>query len=246
MFLAGVRGALEKMLLRRPRARRHRTGAAPGREALLQELDGMPDCQALEMLRYHAGWNFALNRQVGDALFHPTTRVHFRQRLLDHEKEHVGYKVQGAGTVRRAEWAPGEPTQNFPTSLVPHAAHESDEAGSQQMEAEPAAMGLEKPPVQSVDGAYVSAEKRARFQAEGRVLMGWRRSRRATTADALPPQTLTRGWKSAGRCVRPAKQTPNAAGWQKRPAAKSVTVLNLETAVEPRRHEDTKRSAKSW
>src|SRR3954449_9804615 len=33
--------------------------------SLLQELDGMPDRQAVEMVRYHAGWNFALNRQIG-------------------------------------------------------------------------------------------------------------------------------------------------------------------------------------
>ena len=40
------------------------------------------------------------------------------------------------------------------------------------MAAEQAAMGLEKPPVQYVDGAYVSGEKLAEAQAEGRVLMG--------------------------------------------------------------------------
>src|SRR5438094_693796 len=34
--------------------------------SLLQELDGVPDRVALEMLHYHAGWNFALNRQLGD------------------------------------------------------------------------------------------------------------------------------------------------------------------------------------
>jgi hypothetical protein len=28
--------------------------------SILQDLDGMPDRQAVEMLRYHAGWNFAL------------------------------------------------------------------------------------------------------------------------------------------------------------------------------------------
>ena len=33
--------------------------------SLLQFLDGVPDRQAVEMLRYHAGWNFALNRQFG-------------------------------------------------------------------------------------------------------------------------------------------------------------------------------------
>ena len=41
--------------------------------SLLQFLDGVPDRQAVEMLRYHAGWNFALNRQLGDPIFHPTS-----------------------------------------------------------------------------------------------------------------------------------------------------------------------------
>lgn len=50
--------------------------------SLLQFLDGVPDRQAVEMLRYHAGWNFALNRQLGQELFHPTTLTYFRQRLI--------------------------------------------------------------------------------------------------------------------------------------------------------------------
>ena len=312
--------------------------------SLLQYLDGLPDRQAVEMLRYHAGWNFALNRQLGDELFHPTTLVNFRQRLLAHEhsalgfriildalveaglvsrqsrqrldstqmfglvsrmsrldcvreslrlalqelepsvgpdarlefwlelweryvesqtdyragsevlgrklveagtdttrllawargpsanplawgpqlsllarvfgeqfemsgvvtapknktelrsdrvqnpheaeatyavkgegakkKEHVGYKVQVAETVTQAELAPGEPTQNFLTGIVTHAAHQSDAAGGEKMEAEQGAMGLDQPPVQYVDGAYVSAQKLAEAQAEGRRLIG--------------------------------------------------------------------------
>src|SRR3970282_1295299 len=43
--------------------------------SILQDLDGVPDRQAVEMLRYHAGWNFALNRQLGDPEFHPTSLV---------------------------------------------------------------------------------------------------------------------------------------------------------------------------
>jgi len=312
--------------------------------SLLQYLDGLPDRQAVEMVRYHAGWNFALNRQLGDELFHPTTLVNFRQRLIQQEqsalgfktildalaeaglvsrqsrqrldstqmlglvsrmsrldcvreslrlalqeldgsvgpearpgfwlelweryvqsqidyrassealgrklveagtdtarllgwardpsqnhlawgpqllllervlgeqfemnaaevalkskaelssdrvqnphdpeatyavkgegqkkKEHVGYKVQVAETVTQAELEPGEPTQNFLTGIVTHAAYQSDEAGAEKMEAEQAAMGLDKPPVQYVDGAYVSAEKLAAAQAEGRSLIG--------------------------------------------------------------------------
>ena len=56
---------------------------------LLQYLEGMPDRQAVEMLRYHAGWNFALNRSIGQEVFHPTVLVYFRNRLIEHELSHV-------------------------------------------------------------------------------------------------------------------------------------------------------------
>ncbi len=88
------------------------------------------------------------------------------------KKEHVGYKVQVAETVCEVSLAPGEPTRNFITGMVTHPAYESDEAGAVKMEQEQAQMGLDKPPVQYVDGAYVSAQKLAQAQAEGRELMG--------------------------------------------------------------------------
>ncbi len=90
----------------------------------------------------------------------------------EQRKEHVGYKVQVAESVSEAVLAPGEPTRNFILGIVTHPAHESDEAGALKMEAEQAAMGLEKPPVQYVDAAYVSAEQLARAAAEGRELIG--------------------------------------------------------------------------
>jgi len=61
--------------------------------SLLQYLEGIPDRQAVEMLRYHTGWNFALNRHVGDDLFHPTTLVNFRQRLVEHDLSAVGFQA---------------------------------------------------------------------------------------------------------------------------------------------------------
>lgn len=88
------------------------------------------------------------------------------------KKEHVGYKVQVAESVSEAVLAAGEPTRNFIVGIVTHAAHESDEVGAQKMEQEQAAMGLEKPPVQYVDGAYVSGKKLAQVQAQGRELIG--------------------------------------------------------------------------
>jgi hypothetical protein len=90
----------------------------------------------------------------------------------DKKKEHVGFKIQVAETVTQAELAPGEPTQNYLTGIVTHPAYQSDEEGAKKMEAEQAEMGMEKPPVEYVDGAYVSGEKLAEVQAEGRVLMG--------------------------------------------------------------------------
>jgi hypothetical protein len=314
--------------------------------SLLQYLEAVPDRQAVDLLHYHAGWNFALNRQVGDELFHATTLVHFRQRLLDHDlstigfamvlealieaglvarqsrqrldstqmfgrvsrmsrldcvreslrlalqelaqqvpaegrpawwlllweryvdsqadyrapletlarkmaeagtdaqqllgwlaeppaqewargkqaallgrvfseqfevlagagapqpkakeqtssarvqnphepeatyaakgkgeqkKEHVGYKVQVAETVSEAVLAAGEPTRNFISGIVTHAALESDQEGSGKMELEQQALGMDKPPVQYVDAAYISAQKLVEAAAQGRELIG--------------------------------------------------------------------------
>ncbi|MGV1014886.1 MAG: transposase [Methyloceanibacter sp.] len=88
------------------------------------------------------------------------------------KKEHVGFKIQVAETVSEAVLAPGEPTGNYLTGIVTHRAHESDEAGEAKMEQEQATMGLAKPPVQYVDGAYVSAQKLAQAHAEGREIIG--------------------------------------------------------------------------
>lgn len=311
--------------------------------SILQFLDGEPDRAAVEMIKYHAGWNFALNRQLGDPAFHPTTLVNFRQRLLDHNlsavafqaildglleaglvarqtrqrldsmqmfarvsrmsrlecvretlrlalqelgtmagnlprpdwwsavweryveskpdyraetavlrqkmstagvdaaqllvwvrqlsdpalakgeqfkllervfnehfeldqggqpqqreaqppgavhnphdpeaqwaakgqgkhrKEHVGYKVQVAETVNEAALEKGEPTANFITSVVAQPAIASDDAGLPLVEQQQAQLGLDKPAEWYLDGAYVSAERLAQAQTEGRQLIG--------------------------------------------------------------------------
>jgi hypothetical protein len=88
------------------------------------------------------------------------------------KKEHVGCKVQVAESVSEAVLAEGEPTRNFIVGIVSRAAHESDELGAEKMEQEQAGMGLDKPPVQYADGAYVSAQKLAEAQAQGRELIG--------------------------------------------------------------------------
>ena len=67
--------------------------------SLLQFLDGLPDRAAVEMLRYHAGWNFALNRQLGDELFHATSLVNFRQRLIEKDLSPLGFQAILDGLV---------------------------------------------------------------------------------------------------------------------------------------------------
>jgi transposase len=74
--------------------------------SLLQFLEGAPDRQAVELLRYHAGWNFALNRSIGDALFDPSALVYFRRRLVEHDLSPVVFAellegLMQAGLVQR-------------------------------------------------------------------------------------------------------------------------------------------------
>jgi len=74
--------------------------------SLLQYLEDLPDRQAVEMMRYHAGWNLALNCQLGEQQFHPTTLVHFRQRLLDKDLSALAFEavleiLTQAGWIKR-------------------------------------------------------------------------------------------------------------------------------------------------
>jgi transposase len=74
--------------------------------SLLQYLEGAPDRQAVDLLRYHSGWNFALNRNLGEAVFHPTVLVYFRDRLKQHELSQVVFAqileaLMEAGLVER-------------------------------------------------------------------------------------------------------------------------------------------------
>jgi len=115
--LAATRATLEKCYCREN-----------GREALepvlmlgasiLQYLDGVPDRQAVEMLHYHAGWNFALNRQLGDPVFHPTSLGNFRDRLRENKQSALGFTaildaLEAAGLVARQSRQRLDSTQMF-------------------------------------------------------------------------------------------------------------------------------------
>jgi len=88
------------------------------------------------------------------------------------KKEFEGYKVQVAETVSAGPVEKGEPAKNFLTAVSIQRATESDEAGRQQVLEEQAEMGLERPEVEYVDGAYVSAKEIVKAEEEGRRLMG--------------------------------------------------------------------------
>lgn len=86
--------------------------------SLFQYLEGVPDREAEELLRYHAGWNFALNRNVGDKGFHPTVLVYFRKRLIEADQSGLIFRqvLEGlveAGLVARSSKQRWDATQVF-------------------------------------------------------------------------------------------------------------------------------------
>jgi transposase len=58
---------------------------------ILQFLERAPDRQAADLVRYHLGWKLALNLELGEPGFHPTTLVTFRQRLVDHRQAKIAF-----------------------------------------------------------------------------------------------------------------------------------------------------------
>lgn len=71
--------------------------------SLLQFWEGVPDRQAVDYLRYHLGWCYAVGHELGAPLFHPTTLVHFRQRVLEHHNPPLpSRRSSGLGKLRPA------------------------------------------------------------------------------------------------------------------------------------------------
>ena len=73
---------------------------------VLQFWECVPDRQAVDCLRYHVGWCYAVGHELGAPLFHPTTLVHFRQRLLDHQQSAMAFEailkgLEGSGLLPR-------------------------------------------------------------------------------------------------------------------------------------------------
>ena len=60
---------------------------------IFQFLERVPDRQAAELVKYHLGWKLALNLKLGADGFHPTSLVHFRQRLLQAGKSDMALRA---------------------------------------------------------------------------------------------------------------------------------------------------------
>jgi transposase len=58
---------------------------------ILQFLERAPDRQAADLVRYHLGWKLALNLELGQCGFHPTTLVSFRQRLQESQQAKIAF-----------------------------------------------------------------------------------------------------------------------------------------------------------
>lgn len=155
----------------------------------------------MELLSYHAGWNFALGRQVGDPAFHPTVLVYFRNRLIQHQQSRVVFEeiLQGlmeAGLVERRGRQRLDSTHVLGVVREMsrlECVRESLRLALQELEASAAAFAAPafwavlweryvtskldyrtsvEGLKQAMDGAYVSGQKLAVAAAEGRELIG--------------------------------------------------------------------------
>ena len=59
--------------------------------SLLQFLEGVTDRQAVDRLQYHIGWAYAVGHEIGTPVFHPTTLVYFRKRLLKNKQAGLAF-----------------------------------------------------------------------------------------------------------------------------------------------------------
>jgi hypothetical protein len=67
---------------------------------IFQFLERVPDRQATELVKYHLGWKLALNLKLGAEGFHPTSLVHFRQRLVEAGKSDLALRAVLGALVR--------------------------------------------------------------------------------------------------------------------------------------------------
>jgi transposase len=89
-ILAGTRPQLERCYVRTNGRAAFEPVVLLG-TLVLQFLERAPDRQAADLVRYHLGWKLALNLNLEECGFHPTTLVTFRNRLLKNNQAKVAF-----------------------------------------------------------------------------------------------------------------------------------------------------------
>jgi transposase len=85
--------------------------------SLLQFMERVPDRKAVEMLEYHVGWKLALGLGLELKAFDPTTLVHFRQRLIEHDQAKLAFDAVLEG-LRSAGLVPKRSKQRLDSTHV--------------------------------------------------------------------------------------------------------------------------------
>jgi hypothetical protein len=85
--------------------------------SVLQFLEKVPDRRAVEQVKYHLGWKFALNQELTAETFDATVLVRFRERLLAHEKARLAFEAV-LGGLREAGLVPKKGKQRLDSMHV--------------------------------------------------------------------------------------------------------------------------------
>jgi transposase len=88
------------------------------------------------------------------------------------DKSWIGYKTQTCETIPEIAHPKNEPTSSFITAMVTQTATSSDEAGMVKVFTQLEENGMGRPERLYVDGAYISGEKLAEAEQDGRELRG--------------------------------------------------------------------------
>jgi hypothetical protein len=84
---------------------------------ILQFMERLPDRQAAEACAWDQRWKLALHMEVDEPGFHPTTLVKFRNRLIEHGLERIGFEGV-LNAMREAGYLPKKTRQRLDSSHV--------------------------------------------------------------------------------------------------------------------------------
>ena len=84
---------------------------------IFQFLERVPDRQAAELVKYHLGWKLALDLKLGAEGFHPTSLVHFRQRLLENGKSDLALRAV-LGALKEEGFIAKSPKQRLDSTHI--------------------------------------------------------------------------------------------------------------------------------